>query len=59
MLGIILWAVLILIIAICVCPGYLTFLLCVGIPIGIAIFALVSWIQNYCCPIKLFEPRQD
>lgn len=46
MLGIILWAVLILIIAICACPGYLTFLVCVALPVGIAIFALVSWIQN-------------
>lgn len=46
MLCIILWTVLILIIVIYACPGFLTFLLCVGIPVGIAIFALVSWIQN-------------
>lgn len=46
MVGIILWAVLILIIAIYAIPGYLTFLVCVALPVGIAIFALVSWIQN-------------
>ncbi len=46
MIGIILWAILIIFIVICACPGFLTFLFCVALPVGIAVFALVSWIQN-------------
>ena len=46
MLGLILWAILIIFIVICACPGFLTFLFCVGLPVGIAVFALATWIQN-------------
>lgn len=46
MIGIILWAILIIFIVICACPGFLTFFFCVALPVGIAVFALVSWIQN-------------
>lgn len=46
MLGLILWAVLIIIIAACACPGFLTFLLCVALPVGVGVYALVAWIEN-------------
>lgn len=46
MVGLILWALLILIIVICACPGFIAFLLCVALPVGVAIYALAAWIQN-------------
>lgn len=46
MVGLILWAIVILIIVICACPGFLTFLFCIATPVGIAIFALFSWIDK-------------
>lgn len=46
MLGLILWAILIIIIAACACPGFLTFLFCVALPIGIGVYALVAWLNE-------------
>ncbi len=46
MVGIIIWAILIIFIAICVNPGFLTFLLFVGLPVGIGVYALTAWLQK-------------
>lgn len=46
MIGIILWAILILFIVTYACPRFWTFMLCVALPVGIAVFTLVSWIQD-------------
>lgn len=46
MVGIILWAILIIFIVICACPGFLTFLLFVALPVGIAVYSLASWIND-------------
>ncbi len=46
MVGIILWAILIIFIVICVCPGFLTFFFCVALPVAIGIYALFAWIDN-------------
>lgn len=46
MIGIILWALLIIFIVICTCPGYLTFLFCVALPVSIGIYALFAWIDD-------------
>ncbi len=44
MAGLILWAVLILFIVICTCPGFLTFFFCVALPVGIALYLLLTWL---------------
>ena len=46
MVGIILWAILIIFIVICACPGFLTFFFCVALPVAIGIYALFAWIGN-------------
>lgn len=46
MIGIVLWAILIIFIVICTCPGFLTFLFCVALPVGIAVFVLASWLRD-------------
>lgn len=46
MVGIILWAILIIFIVICSCPGFLTFFFCVALPVAIGIYALFAWIDN-------------
>ena len=47
MCGIILWLVLIFIIVCCACPGFLTFLIFVALPIGIGVFFLASWVRDW------------
>lgn len=46
MVGIILWAILIIIIAVCACPGFVAFLLCVALPAGVGAYFLAAWINN-------------
>ncbi len=46
MIGIILWAILIIFIVICSCPGFLTFFFCVALPVGVAVFFLASWVKD-------------
>ncbi len=46
MVGIILWAILIIFIVICACPGFLTFFFGVAVPVAIGIYALFAWIDN-------------
>lgn len=46
MIGVIVWAVLILFIVICTCPGFLSFFFCVALPVGIAVYALASWVRD-------------
>lgn len=46
MIGVVLWAILIIFIVICTCPGFLTFLFCVALPVGIAVFVLASWLRD-------------
>lgn len=46
MIGLILWAILIIIIAVCACPGFFTFLICVALPVGVAVYALVAWLND-------------
>lgn len=46
MLGLILWAILVIIIVICACPGFFTFFFCVALPVGITVYALVSWLND-------------
>lgn len=46
MIGLILWAILIIVIAECACPGFLMFLFCVALPIGVAVLLLASWVKD-------------
>lgn len=46
MIAIILWALLIIIIAIYANPGFLTFLFCVALPLGIVVYLLAVWIND-------------
>ena len=45
MFGIILWAILIILIVIASCPGFLTVFFCVALPVGVGVYLLASWIQ--------------
>ena len=46
MIGIIVWAILIIFIAICVNPGFLTFLFLIALPVGIGVFLLMNWLKR-------------
>lgn len=46
MIGIILWLILIFIIAVCSCPGFITFLVCVGIPVAVGAYFLGVWLDK-------------
>lgn len=46
MIGLILWAILIIIIAAYANPGFIPFLLFVALPIGIGVYALVAWLNE-------------
>lgn len=46
MIGLIIWAILIIFIAACACPGLVTFFLCVALPVGIAVYLLTAWIES-------------
>ncbi len=46
MIGIIVWLVLIFIIVCAACPGFLTFLICVALPVGIVLFIVLNWIKD-------------
>lgn len=46
MYGIILWMVLIVLIVILSCPGFLTFFFCVALPVGAGVYLLTSWLQE-------------
>lgn len=46
MIGLILWAILIFIIVACACPGFLTSLFCVALPIVFGVYALAAWLNN-------------
>ena len=46
MIGVIVWAVLILFIVICTCPGFLKFFMCVALPVAIAVYVLASWLRD-------------
>lgn len=46
MLGLILWIILIFIIVVFSCPGFLTFLFCVALPFGILFYIFILWIKG-------------
>ncbi len=46
MIGIIVWLVMIFVIVSLACPGYLTFLFCVALPIGVVLYILLEWIKD-------------
>lgn len=46
MIGIILWAILIIFIAICVNPGFLTVFFLIALPVGICVFLLMNWLKS-------------
>lgn len=46
MFGLILWLIVITLIVIFACPGFLTFFLCVALPVGMGVFALTYWIEK-------------
>lgn len=47
MIGIILWAILILFIVICACPGFITAVI-VSYAIVLSVYGLVYWIKDGC-----------
>lgn len=46
MFGIILWCVLIVVLVSLACPGFLTAIICIGIPVGAIVIFVTTWLRD-------------